>query len=500
MGRISILMDSPLQVMPLLQLLEREWTSCHQDADTSLCILDLKHLRSENDCPGGVVKTWQVARRLLYSSRNDSSSALQAWTHGKVDGVLWSDDPPEKHRTIVTACLKRWQQDWRFKNALPPRWKSNWLITGASGFLGGVLVRNLLEYTDIRMTLLSRASRGMPAEQRFAEILANYPDRVHIVEGDITRPYGGLAAADLLEIQNHTEEIWHLAADTRFEASLRGPIFRSNLDGTRNLLDLARTCSNLRRFVFVSTAFSCGVQDAEEPVQERLMRKISGFRNHYEESKYVAEQAVFTSGLPFLLFRPSIILGDSLTARNDGKTIYNVAKMVRMAKFLQERDAQKGILDYPLRIVARKNAAKNLIPVDTVAEWMLRIAAVCRNPENIFHLTHPDPVPMECLVGAIANALEIQEYEFIDEYPPGGLSPGEKLLQKVVAPFTPYMTASDPIFDRLNSDTLRGDMIIPRVDHDLLLHLVKSMFLMLYGEGYASHNRAISPRKSSGIH
>ena len=381
----------------------------------ALCITDVSHLAEEASCFDHFHARNPFACVALLANERDAKPAIEALKSGRVDRILWEQESDGQHRTTLASCLERSRQEARFHGAVSSSLNGRLFITGASGFLGRAFTERVLRYTDASVTLLARDHHQLPLQRRFSEWIDDYPGRVDVVGGDITLPLAGLTPADLHRVVQETDEIWHFAADTRFDELLRGHLFETNLQGTRNVTDLALTCVRLRRFVHCSTAFVAGCTGDSDPVTETVAPRPARFNNAYEESKYEAELAVIQSGLPCLIFRPSIIMGDVLSGRNDGKTVYNVAKMVRMAKFLEEKDRTPGTQARPLRVITRPDTLKNLIPVNIVASWMLRIAAKCPAPGTIFHLTHPQPTRMQTLVQAIAETLEVSRYELVQD-------------------------------------------------------------------------------------
>lgn len=175
------------------------------------------------------------------------------------------------------------------------------LLTGATGLVGSELIPRLLATRPDRMIV---ALTREPAGVRRQGVVA--------LRGDIGRRGLGLAEDDLARLHASLTEIIHCAAETRFGLSL--PEARAtNLDGTRNLLELARGCRRLTKFVHVSTVFVVGRSTgwlAEAPLRHR-----NGFTNTYQQSKYEAEDLVLEAmhDLPTAIFRLSSIVGDSKT-------------------------------------------------------------------------------------------------------------------------------------------------------------------------------------------
>ncbi len=346
-------------------------------------------------------------------------------------------------------------------------------ITGASGFLGTRFASDLLRCTEASLTLLRRpeTKRALPG------CLEAFKDRIQLIDGDITKDGVGLDPETSAALRRTVDEVWHLAACTEFEELLRPRIFQVNVEGTRNVLALAAQIPGLRSFVHVSTAFAAGKRQGNPPLPETLHQPPDEFRNPYEASKYEAEQCVADSGLPWTIYRPSIIVGDLLTGRNDGKTVYNVAKTVRLATLIRARRKARHPDDAPttLRVALNPAAEKNLIPIDSVTELMLRLAASGAQPHAIFHLTHPKPIRMNTLVQAIARELAIDKYEIVDRITPP-LSEEERLIKKMSQVYRTYMKESDPLFQTVRTERFAAPMSLPDLGRPALCRLMAAFF------------------------
>lgn len=347
-------------------------------------------------------------------------------------------------------------------------------VTGATGFLGCHFLRYLLRCSGARVVALTRSTHDVAHHARLAHLERIYPGRIRCVEGDIGQPDLGInagARAALPEV----DTLWHFAADTRFEPLLRDELFRVNLEGTRNVLQFARSLPSLSHFYHVSTAYVVGDQRAGTIVPEARLAHPASFKNPYEESKYLAECAVAESGLPVTIFRPSIILGERVSGLCDGQTVYKVAQLIRLARLSGRRSTAPGSDTF--RVVVDPETTKNLIPADDVIVQMLQIAALKSAPGSYHHLTHPEPTLMSDLVAVIANLLDIPEYEAVLSLEGESLSPSEALLQRISGVFKPYMLNSDPVFARDASLS----SLTAAVDRDSLAYLLRSFFEQHYG-------------------
>lgn len=360
-------------------------------------------------------------------------------------------------------------------------------VTGASGFVGTRLVEDLLRCTEVRLTVLTRASKGTPYGQRLPGLVEIGPGRLDFVEGDITEHRLGLSEVAWKELRERVDDVWHIAALTDFDELLRPLLFKVNVSGTQHVVEFASGVKNLDRFVHVSTAFVAGKPSTPGPVPETLHAHPGRFRNPYEESKYAAECCVAESGLPWLIYRPSIVVGDSLTGHCDGKTVYNVAKSVRLAKLLREREAARSgkPAASPLRVLVNPDAMKNFLPVDVVVEMMLRIRAARPAPGQVFHLAHPRPASMGDLVTCIADELDITDYDLVRELD-APLTAPERLLEKLSKVFRPYMMESDPPFATENTLRHTGPILFPVMDYAMLRRLMGSFFRQQFGPAFRS--------------
>ena len=168
--------------------------------------------------------------------------------------------------------------------------------------------------------MLVRASNIESSRQRVETILARWEQaagaalpRPVILEGDISQAELGLDPRQLDWVRRHCDSVVHNAASLSFQADEKtGEPWRSNVDGTRNVLELCRT-TGIRKFHYVSTAYVCGLRDGR--ILESELDEGQEFANIYEQSKVAAEKMVresdFLDGPTF--YRPAIIVGDSQT-------------------------------------------------------------------------------------------------------------------------------------------------------------------------------------------
>ena len=135
------------------------------------------------------------------------------------------------------------------------------LLTGATGLVGRYLLRDLL-LRKKRVAVIARPSARLSARERVESIMQHWEmelgrslPRPIVLEGDICSPNMGMTTEDVNWVSENCLEIVHNAAILRFKAADRSDEpFRTNLNGTRNVLDFALQ-QKIADFHYVSTAY-----------------------------------------------------------------------------------------------------------------------------------------------------------------------------------------------------------------------------------------------------
>jgi long-chain acyl-CoA synthetase len=261
------------------------------------------------------------------------------------------------------------------------------LLTGGTGFLGTEVATRLLERGDLEIVSIVLADTDAEAARASDRAWWYEPDlraelgaRIQAIAGDVAKPTLGLDSGTYADLCDRVTHIVHSAADLRVDATvedLRG----TNVDGVANVLSFARSVRSLARLVHVSTAYVAGGRKGT--VSEDDLTDAFGFGSPYEQTKYEAECLVLdaASELPISIVRPSMIVGDSRTG--DIKTFNTFYAPLRL--FLSGR----------LRIVpGRRDLRVNIVPVDYVADAIVRLMFDPRAVGMTFHLTTPtDELP-----------------------------------------------------------------------------------------------------------
>jgi dihydroflavonol-4-reductase len=169
------------------------------------------------------------------------------------------------------------------------------LVTGATGFVGAAVAR-ALSIAGWQIRVLVRAGSDRGNLQRLA---------VDVVEGDL---------ADLSALERALEGcsgLFHVAADYRLGARDPKPLYRTNVEGTRNILNAART-AGVGRIVYTSSVATIGIPSDGSPGDERTPVTLSNMIGHYKRSKYLAEEVVRDAarmGMSVVIVNPSTPVG-----------------------------------------------------------------------------------------------------------------------------------------------------------------------------------------------
>ena len=253
-------------------------------------------------------------------------------------------------------------------------------FTGYPGFLGSALLpRVLARNTESTAVCLVQPKFAALARQR----ARNLGDRVHILEGDITAPID-FSPADVAEI-------YHLAAVYDLSVS-REAGMRVNVNGTRNVLDLAGRCTSLERLHYISTCYVSGRHDGV--FREDDLDVGQRFNNFYEETKFLAEVEVQKHiHIPSMIYRPSVVVGDSKTGttqKYDGP-YYAIQWILR-----QPRIAVMPVVGRPAK------HRFNVVPRDFIIDAIDYLSS--HGKAKCYQLADPAPVTVDELLVAMAAA------------------------------------------------------------------------------------------------
>jgi nucleoside-diphosphate-sugar epimerase len=278
------------------------------------------------------------------------------------------------------------------------------LVTGASGFIGRALVDRLVEQGHQVYALYRHPPETLRASSSR-----------YFLKGDVL--------ADNLGIMDSLpsfDRLYHLAGIVNLGPDKDGMIYKTNVQGTANVLDFC-VKHDIPHLLFCSTAYTQG-------------------RSPYEESKSVAELMVRKSDIPVkTVFKPSIVLG---TAEYPyyGHFSQFASLIVRVHRRAEKiRRGAEDMLSLPVlrpvfRVKGNGEGNLNLIKVEDVVAKM----AETTEP-GICWLTNPSPPKLSYLLKLIGEAAMV-EAVFEKDFSPNFV---ETQFSRLVRAFQPYLEGDD---------------------------------------------------------
>ncbi len=255
------------------------------------------------------------------------------------------------------------------------------LLTGATGFLGAYLLRDLLERTEAEIWCLVRGTDDA-VHERVLKNLERYglhpriDDRIHVVSGDLTCPNLGLSAARYQHLSESIDAIYHVGASVNWTLPYSA-LRHANVIATRELLRLA--CSvRPKMFHFISSLSVCYATGGPTVVREcdDMLPHVDRLPLGYAQSKCVAESLTrhaAARGLPVRIYRPPLIVGDSQSGASNLDDL--VAQLVKGC--IQMEAAPD--LDWTF----------DAMPIDYVSRAIVALGHTHQG--EICHLQHPRP-------------------------------------------------------------------------------------------------------------
>jgi nucleoside-diphosphate-sugar epimerase len=172
------------------------------------------------------------------------------------------------------------------------------LITGASGFVGSHLIEMMIE----NFTVYAIARRSIK------ESNISYHRNLHWIQCDITNKSRLNDAIDYIQSQGGIDYIFHLAAYYDFTYKYNSAYQSVNIDGTKNMLELASRL-NIKRFIFASSIAACKFPKTSEAVTEKSSPDAD---YHYARSKKAGEELLmqYSKFFPCSVVRFAAVFSD----------------------------------------------------------------------------------------------------------------------------------------------------------------------------------------------
>lgn len=181
-------------------------------------------------------------------------------------------------------------------------------VTGATGFVGRAVTRELLKCIDPEDRLIMLVRRP-----------------VEFIDKRVVTVSGDLESLERVEsLVQKADFIIHVAGEARLDGGIED--CGINVASTKQLVDMAIAGGFLKRFIFISSVAAMD-RSPSDPCHEPLTISSTCFpRTGYGKSKRIAEELILQSGLPYTIFRPGFVYGPGM---RDNSHLRKFAHIIR---------------------------------------------------------------------------------------------------------------------------------------------------------------------------
>ena len=356
------------------------------------------------------------------------------------------------------------------------------LLTGITGLVGASFVTaTLRSRDDIQIVAICRSGRGQTAQERVKQVIEEQcafdgtPElaekmlgKIEVISGDVKN-----FPVDEIVKKGPYDVFFHCAADVNLGKDPEGKTYATNLEGTKNALELAHLLK-VKALHYVSTAYVAGktngiVMEGSLPATDWV--------NSYERSKFEAEKLVQKCGIPYTIYRPSIIVGrlsDGLIRKP--LAFYRIMEFLGSVKkhhCVRNHIPQNAPIKLSLRLESEKSDKTYFVPIDYVQK---AISTIFTLPvENkCYHITGESPVSTDDINTAVSAVLKAEGLQVLShvENP----TKEEKMVQRMIEDLMPYF-ASQITFDNTQVKAALGpEALAWKLDIDFLKKMAKSYY------------------------
>jgi thioester reductase-like protein len=271
-------------------------------------------------------------------------------------------------------------------------------LTGATGFLGAFLLRDLLEQTGADVCCLARAADSDAAVRRVRKGMESYGlwrdayrGRIHPVVGDLAQPLLGMTRQRFEQLAGETDVIFHNGAQVHFLLPYHA-LRAANVGGTHEVLRLA-ALRRIKPVHYVSTIGVFPPRPGAADATEQDTPSAQGLAGGYNQSKWVAERLVALAGrrgLPVTIHRPGRVAWDSRTGAANPDDLLTTLVPLLIASGAYPR-------------LNEATAYTDVTPVDFVSAAIVRLSLVPDSVGRAFHLINPNPADLRSLLEALRD-------------------------------------------------------------------------------------------------
>ena len=267
---------------------------------------------------------------------------------------------------------------------------SSLLLTGATGFIGAFLLRELLEKTTASIYCLIRSENLETATQRIIKTLQDYQiwdrsylERIIPIVGDLAQPKLGLSELEFENLANQIDVIYHNGARVNHTEPYNR-LKPANVLGTQEIFRLASQ-SKLKPVHLISSIsiFAPNKNSNSQVTEDAKLDNYSIPIGGYSQSKWAAEKLAINAakrGIPVKIYRLGAVSGDSKTG------VFN-----------QNDFLYKLLIGYiQLGSIPDTAMPLEILPIDYVVSAIVELEKL-RSNQQIFHIIQPQPVSSDII-------------------------------------------------------------------------------------------------------
>lgn len=275
-----------------------------------------------------------------------------------------------------------------------------YLVTGATGFIGRFIVEELLKQPNAVVHALIRQGSEYKLERIRADLGVSEA-QLKAIKGDLTQPNLGIAQPDLSRLRGKIHHLYHLGAIYDLSADAESQQ-KANVEGTRHALQAAKALQ-VECFQHASSIAVAGTYQGQ--FTEAMFEEGTGFHNPYFLTKHLAEKCVREEAeVPYRIYRPSIVVGHSNTGEMD--KIDGPYYIIRLMEELDRR-----LPDW-LPLPGIECGRLNIVPVDYVAKAMVHIAMQPGLDGQVFNITDQQYHSVTDLFELISNVSGLPNFRW----------------------------------------------------------------------------------------
>ncbi|GAA3815977.1 hypothetical protein GCM10022226_40900 [Sphaerisporangium flaviroseum] len=269
------------------------------------------------------------------------------------------------------------------------------LLTGATGYLGAFLLKELLDRTDATVWCLVRAGSAAEGKDRVREVMRTYliwedayDTRIEALPGDLAEPLLGLDGTGFARLGGMIDAIYHCGALVNFVYPYSA-IKAANVDSVAEILRLAVT-ERLKAVHYISSIDAFLHTGLQRPYMEDEELVPVEAPEAYARSKWAGDHLTRIGrerGIPTAIYRPGMMISHTET----GATQTSDYLLLQI----------KGLLEFG--VVPDIDYLFDAIPIDYAASAIAHISLQEKAIGRNFHLWNQHPVPLTEVYGWVRS-------------------------------------------------------------------------------------------------